>query len=85
MCSFLKILGTLVVLEGNILFRDNRNYPDGISGALHLSAFGQIVLRSGTNLTFLNNTGRLVSSAVAAAPVRCSPSGKGLASLLGDS
>ena len=58
--SFLpfKILGTLVVLKGNIMFKDNRNYPDGISGALHLSSFGQIVLHSGTNITFLNNTGR---------------------------
>lgn len=54
----LRILGTLAVLEGNVVFRENQRHTEGFSGALYLSSFGQIVLNRGTNITFLNNTGK---------------------------
>lgn len=53
----LRILGTLVVLKGDIRFENNRHHPEGFSGALYLSSFGQIVLHENTNITFYNNTG----------------------------
>lgn len=53
----LRILGTLVVLKGDIRFENNRHHPEGFSGALYLSSFGQIVLHENTNITFYKNTG----------------------------
>lgn len=55
-----QILGTLVVLQGDILFKENTHHPEGFSGALYLSSFGQIILYPSTNITFLNNNGRSV-------------------------
>lgn len=56
----MQVLGTLVVLEGNVLFKDNHHHPEGFSGALYLSSFGQIILKNNTNIEFLNNNGRSV-------------------------
>lgn len=53
----LKVVGGLAVLGGNILFNENSHDPEGFSGALHLSSFGQIKLQRGTNITFTNNSG----------------------------
>lgn len=43
------------------MFRENRHHAEGLSGALYLSSFGQIVLNPNTNITFLNNNGRSAS------------------------
>lgn len=51
------MVGGLAVLGGNILFSENSHDPEGFSGALHLSSFGQITLQKGTNITFTNNSG----------------------------
>lgn len=55
--ELLKVVGGLAVLGGNILFSENSHNPEGFSGALHLSSFGQIKLQRGTNITFTNNSG----------------------------
>ena len=57
MMMMLKVVGGLAVLGGNILFSENSHDPEGFSGALHLSSFGQISLQKGTNITFTNNSG----------------------------
>lgn len=45
------------MLDGDVMFSSNRHHPDGFSGVINLAAFGQIMLQSGANITFINNTG----------------------------
>lgn len=54
---YVQSFGSLITFGGQILFDSNRNHPEGFSGVLHLAAFGQIMLQSGVNMTFTNNTG----------------------------
>ena len=55
--TYAQSFGSLITFEGQVLFDSNSNHPEGFSGVLHLAAFGQIMLRSGVNMTFTNNTG----------------------------
>ena len=42
------------------MFRKNNDHSGGLSGALYLSSFGQMMLDAGVNITFLENSGRSV-------------------------
>ena len=39
------------------MFSDNGQHSNGFSGVVNLAAFGQIMLESGANVSFINNTG----------------------------
>lgn len=56
----LQLVGTLVVFDGTVHFDSNRHHPEGLSGALYLSSFGQMLLMDNAKIYFTNNTGRLV-------------------------
>ena len=51
-------MGTLVVFNGTVNFVNNRHHSEGLSGALYLSSFGQMLLADGARLNFTNNIGR---------------------------
>ena len=53
-------MGTLVVFNGTVNFVNNRHHSEGLSGALYLSSFGQMLLAERAKLNFTNNTGRFV-------------------------
>ena len=53
--SNLKVIGTLIVLSGELEFK--RNYVDG-EGALYLLSFGQMHLSQSTSIKFEENYGR---------------------------
>ena len=42
------------------MFSNNVNHPNGFSGVINLAAFAQILLESGVNFLFINNTGMYV-------------------------
>jgi hypothetical protein len=42
------------------VFQKNHHHPEGFSGALYLSSFGQIILKENTTISFLNNSGKSV-------------------------
>lgn len=44
-----------------MVFDSNRDHPSGYSGAIYLSAFGQIMLEKLVDIHFMNNTGRYIA------------------------
>lgn len=58
MTILLQLVGTLVVFSGMVYFVDNRHHSEGLSGALYLSSFGQMLLEENVVLNFIGNTGR---------------------------
>ena len=61
MC-LLQSFGSLVHFSGDMMFSENRQHSNGFSGVINLAAFGQIMLESGANISFINNTGMYVST-----------------------
>ena len=53
--SHLKVIGTLMMLSGDLEFK--RNHVDG-EGALYLLLFGQMQLSQSTSIKFEENNGR---------------------------
>ena len=61
LCIFIQLVGTLVVFNGTVLFENNRHHSEGLSGALYLSSFGQMLLAENARLNFIGNIGRFVT------------------------
>ena len=57
----LQLVGTLVAFNGMVLFLNNSHHSEGLSGALYLSSFGQMLLEENAMLNFTGNTGRFVT------------------------
>ena len=66
-----QVVSSLLSLEGDLWFVGNRRHEEGFSGTLYLSSFGQLQLHSGTNITFINNTGRCVCVCVCVCVCAC--------------
>ena len=49
-----------MVFSGMVLFENNRHHSEGLSGALYLSSFGQMLLEINATLNFTGNLGRFV-------------------------
>jgi hypothetical protein len=58
-----KVIRSLVTVDGDIRFIGNDVQRDG-GGALHISSFGQILMRKNSRMTFENNTGSAGSAMV---------------------
>ena len=56
----MQLVGTLVVFSGMVQFENNRHHSEGLSGALYLSSFGQMLLEENATLNFTGNLGRFV-------------------------
>lgn len=55
-----KLVGALLVVKGKLSFTENMVSPSMRGGALFIQAFGQVKVQQGTDIEFINNTGRLV-------------------------
>ena len=55
----LQVVGSQVQVHGHISFISN-NAEGQEGGALYIQAFGQIKVYTGSQIDFINNTGRLV-------------------------
>jgi predicted outer membrane repeat protein len=64
----LRVRGSLASWEGDISFCDNQNHPEGLSGAVHVSSFSQLLLNPGVNVSFINNTGQEGAAVVVQSP-----------------
>ena len=49
-----------MVFSGMVHFENNRHHSEGLSGALYLSSFGQMLLENNVILNFTGNLGRFV-------------------------
>lgn len=47
-------------LGDELSFVGNRAHSEGFSGSLYFSQYGQVLLRRGANISFINNTGKYV-------------------------
>ena len=54
----LQVVGSQVQVHGHMSFVGN-NAENHEGGALHIQAFGQVKVYPGSNIEFINNTGRL--------------------------
>ena len=54
----MQVVGSQIQVHGHMSFIGN-NAESHEGGALHIQAFGQIKVYPGSNIEFINNTGRL--------------------------
>lgn len=58
-CVDFKVVGSQVQVKGHMTFVGN-NAENHDGGALHIQAYGQIKVYPGSEIEFINNTGRSV-------------------------
>lgn len=57
----LAVVGSIVRLYGDLLFANNSNTGSLDGGALYVTSLGQMELKEGATLSFINNSGTYVS------------------------
>ena len=60
----IQVEGSLLSFNGTLMFESNAAHPEGVSGVLYLSSYAQILLNENVSVSFVNNSGRLVSHVV---------------------
>ena len=60
----MQALNSLIRFGGHAVFDSNTYHPNGYSGVIYLSAFGQIMLEESVEILFRNNIGRYSNTAL---------------------
>ena len=53
----MQLVGALLIVHGNLTFTENTVPTNVRGGALFIQAFGQVKVKPGTDIHFINNTG----------------------------